>query len=177
MSKHLAHALSGSETACPVPSAHDKANEAHYFLHEMMDHYHKCDRFRYSLSAFVQASRNITFLLQSDLKSRSGFDAWYQPWQAKMKDNPDLQLLNSERVRVVHQESLVPASSMFFGAFENGRNKSGFTGMPMNPMRDSVPTLIEARAHFGLGNIISLTRIAPATAKNTVLRGSGHCRN
>src|SRR3989442_1555418 len=142
MSKHLAHALSGSETACPVPSAHDRANEAHYFLHEMMEHYHECARFRYSLSAFVQAARNITFLLQSDLKSRSGFDAWYEPWQAKMKNNPDLQLLNSERVRVVHQASLVPASSMFFGAFENGRYKLGLNGMPMSPMRDSVPTLI-----------------------------------
>jgi hypothetical protein len=59
MSKQLAHALSGSETACPVPSAHDKANEAHYFLHEMMEHYHECDRFRYSLSAFDQAARNV----------------------------------------------------------------------------------------------------------------------
>jgi hypothetical protein len=151
MSKHLAQALSGNETVCPAPSAHDKANEAHYFLHEMMAHYHECDRFRYSLSAFVQAVRNITFVLQSDLKSRSGFEAWYEPWQAKMKDNPDLQLLNSQRVRVVHQESLVPASSMFFGCFENGRYKLGLDGMPMNPMRDSIPSLIEARAHFDGG--------------------------
>ena len=68
-----------------------------------------------------------------------------------MKNNPDLPLLNSERVRIVHQESLVPASSMFFGAFENSRYKLGFNGMPMNPMRDSVPTLIEAGAHFEEG--------------------------
>jgi hypothetical protein len=40
---------------------------------------------------------------------------------------------------------------MFFGAFENGRYNLGFNGMPMNPMRDSVPTLIEARAHFEEG--------------------------
>jgi hypothetical protein len=60
MSKQLAHALSGSETACPVPSAHGMANEAHFFLHEMMEHYRECDRFRYSLSAFDQAARNVT---------------------------------------------------------------------------------------------------------------------
>jgi hypothetical protein len=153
MSKHLAQALSGgdADAECPVPSAHDKANEAHYFLHQMIDNYHECDRFRYSLSAFLQAARNVTFHLQSDLKHKDGFDAWYKPQQDKMKSNADLALMNSERVRVVHQEALVPASSMFFGAFENGTWKSGFDSLPLHPMKDSVQALIEARAQFEEG--------------------------
>jgi hypothetical protein len=147
----LAQALSGSDSGCPVPSAHDKANEAHYFLHELIEHYHECNRFRYSLSAFLQAARNVTFHLQSELKHRDGFDDWYKPHREKMKANADLVLLNSERVRVVHQEALVPASSMFFGAFENGKYKTGFSGLPMHPMRDSVPALVEGRARFEEG--------------------------
>lgn len=147
----LARALSGSESGCPIPSAHDKLNEAHYFLHEMIDNYHECDKFRYSLSAFLQAARNVTFHLQSDAKHRDGFDDWYKPLQDGMRADTDLALLNSERVRVVHQSALVPASAMFFGAFENGRYKSGFSGLPMNPMQDSVPALIEGRMLFDRG--------------------------
>jgi hypothetical protein len=81
----LARTLSGDGAPCPVPSTHDKTNEAHYFLHEMMDHYHDCDRFRYSLSAFLQAARSVTYLLQTELGSRDGFEAWYEPWREKMK--------------------------------------------------------------------------------------------
>ena len=67
----LARALSG-DSACPVPNAHDKTNEAHYFLHQMMEHYHDCDRFRYSLSAYLQAARSITLMLQAELTHRDG---------------------------------------------------------------------------------------------------------
>jgi hypothetical protein len=146
----LARALSGN-SACPVPNAHDKANEAHYFLHQMMEHYHDCSRFRYSLSAYLQAARSITLMLQAELAHRGGFAKWYAPWQKKMAENADLKLLNSERVRVVHQEALVPASSMFFGAFELGREKTGFSGFPLDPTQDSIPALIETRAHFERG--------------------------
>jgi hypothetical protein len=150
VSAPLAHALSGN-SACPVPSAHDKANEAHYFLHQMMDHYHECQQFRYSLSAFLQAARSTTLVLQAELSHRNGSAEWYKAWQDRMGKNGDLKLLNSERVRVVHQEALIPASSMFFGAFELGRERTGFTGFPMNPMQDSVPALIEARARMEEG--------------------------
>ena len=68
-----------------------------------------------------------------------------------MAENADLKLLNSERVRVVHREALVPASTMFFGAFEFGREKTGFAGFPLDPMQDSVPALIETRAFFEKG--------------------------
>jgi hypothetical protein len=39
------------EGRCPVPSAHDKLEEAHYFIHELIVKYHDPDEFRYSLSA------------------------------------------------------------------------------------------------------------------------------
>ena len=129
----LARNLSESGGPCPVPSAHDKTNEAHYFLHEMMEHYHECDRFRFSLSAFLQAARSATLLLQAELSAMDGFAAWYEPWQEKMKRSRVLPTLNSERVRVVHKEALVPASTMFFGRFEYGRWKSGMDGLPLRP--------------------------------------------
>jgi len=144
----LARTLGGNESTCPVPNAHDKTNEAHYFLHQMMEHYHDCDRFRYSLSAYLQAARAVTLLLQAEVAHRKDFAMWYAPWQQKMKNNPDLQLLNSERVRVVHKETLVPASTMFFGAFEYGKEKFGFTPLPLDPMQDSVSALIQSRAMF-----------------------------
>ncbi len=142
----LARTLSESGAPCPVSSAHDKTNEAHYFLHEMMEHYHDCDRFRYSLSAFLQAARSVTLLLQAELTARDGFEAWYHPWREKMKQNKTLTILNSERVRVVHKETLIPASTMFFGRFEYGRWKSGLDGLPLDPMEDSTRALVRYRA-------------------------------
>jgi hypothetical protein len=141
----LAQSLSSDDAGCPIPSAHDKASEAHYFLHQMIDNYHSCDRFRYSLSAFLQASRSVTFHMQAELAHRAGFIDWYSPWQKKLIDNNDLKLLNSERVKVVHKEALIPASSIFVGAFEYGRQRFGFSNIPLNPMQDSIPALIARR--------------------------------
>lgn len=142
----LAQNLSGDEAGCPLPSAHDKASEAHYFLHQMIDNYHYCDRFRYSLSGFLQAARSITFHLQAELAHRAGFAEWYAPWQKKLSDDSDLKLLNSQRVRVVHKAALIPASSIFMGAFEYGRQRFGFANIPLDPMQDSIPALITRRS-------------------------------
>jgi hypothetical protein len=86
-----------------------------------------------------------------------------------MKANTDLALLSSARVRVVHQSALVPGSFMFIGAFENGRDKMGFNGMPMNPMQDSVAALIYGRAHLerGMGKFHFLDPYVLTTARST----------
>ena len=170
----LAESLSG-DAECPIPSAHDKSNEAHYFLHEMMDNYHSCDRFRYSLSAFIQAARNVTFHIQAELAKRQGFADWYSPWQKKLIDNSDLKLLNSERVKVVHKEALIPASSIFIGAFEFGRRKFGFGNVPLHPMQDSIHALIARRSILET-KAGDCTFIGPDRGSNCEEIGRASCR-
>jgi hypothetical protein len=143
-SKRLAENLSGSPSGCPIPSAHDKLAEAHYFIHEMIDKYHYPHEFRYSLSGFLQAARSTTLILQAELGSRPGFDRWYGQHRQELASDGDIRLLNELRVRVVHQNSLVPASSMFAGCMRYGKPKSGLL-MPFDPMTSTLVALVEVR--------------------------------
>jgi hypothetical protein len=146
-SKSLAENLSGSPSGCPIPSAHDKLEEAHYFIHEMLGKYHYPDQLRYSLSGFLQAARSTTLILQAELGSRPGFDKWYGQYRQGLGSNSDLRLLNQLRVRVVHQNSLVPASTMFAGCIKYGKPKLGFS-MPFDPMTSTLVALVEARRNL-----------------------------
>lgn len=129
---------------CPTPGTHDKLAEAHHFVHEMVDHYHEPDAFRYNLSAFLQAARNITFILQSEMSGAHGFTEFWTDRQSQMRTDADLKLLNDSRVIVVHRSSLIPSSSMFIGHFKYGRPKAGIN-MPLDPMMESIAALAHGR--------------------------------
>jgi hypothetical protein len=128
-----------------MPGTHDKLAEAHYFVHEMVEHYHYPDPFRYSLSAFLQAARNITFILQSEMSGTAEFAEFWTERQAEMRADSDLKLLNDARIVVVHKSSLVPSSSMFMGHFEYGKPNAGFANLPLDPMMESVAALAQGR--------------------------------
>ena len=69
----LAWSLSGHKSPCPIPSAHDRLNEAHYFLHQMKAAYHQPEPFRYNLHAFIQAIESIFDMLRVDIENAWGF--------------------------------------------------------------------------------------------------------
>src|SRR4051812_9544385 len=87
---------------CPVPSTHDKLQESHWFIHEMVRHYHDPSGFRYSLGGFIQAARNTTFMMQSELANAKWFRPWYAEKQGWMRGNADLAVLHKLRTRIVH---------------------------------------------------------------------------
>src|SRR5437879_80752 len=117
--KHLlSRIVSGDGIGCPIPSAHDKLGEAHYFIHELIANYHYPDEFRYCLSAFFQSARSVTFMIQKELDKLDGFSEWWAEKQERMKNDPNLKLLNDKRVETFHLNSLVPESKMFIGGFE-----------------------------------------------------------
>jgi hypothetical protein len=111
----------------------------------MVEHYHEPNLFRYSLSAFLQAARSVTFILQNEMSGTAGFTEFWRGPQAAMRADTDLRLLNDARVAVVHRSSLVPSSSMFIGHFKYGRPRSGFANMPLDPMMESVAALANGR--------------------------------
>lgn len=79
---------------CPFPSSHDKLSEAHYFIHQMLDNYHYPMEFRFSLNAFLQATRSTTLLLQKELPKDEKFQRWYKTQQEIISQDEDLKLLN-----------------------------------------------------------------------------------
>jgi hypothetical protein len=65
--------------------AEDKLNEAFYFLGLLKRFHHKIPEMFYYLSAFLSATRSISFVLQKDLKGQFGetFETW---WDLKIKE-------------------------------------------------------------------------------------------
>jgi uncharacterized HAD superfamily protein len=64
----------------------DKVYEADFFLEKIRDctHPQECN---YYFSAFLSASRSITFSLQACMSDVDGFDEWYKEMQEKLKKN------------------------------------------------------------------------------------------
>jgi hypothetical protein len=145
LAKEVSKGESQEHRNCSMPSTHDKLSEAHYFIHQMVDHYHEPDLFRYNLSAFLQAARNVTFVLQSEASDKPDFGVLWKTLQDEMRAEPDLRLLNDSRVTVVHKSSLIPASTMFIGHFKYGKPKSGFVSVPLDPMTQSIVALVHGR--------------------------------
>jgi hypothetical protein len=143
----LGASLSTSEEPSPVPSSHDKVHEAHYFIHQLIENYHEPHPFRFQLSAFLSAAWSITWILQKELAQREGFAAWYEPRQQAMRNDADLRFLNDLRVGVVHQQSLVPASTAWVGFCKYGEPRLGF-GSFQSPLSSSVGLLLLARCHL-----------------------------
>jgi len=77
--------LTETPTNCPIPSTHDKFNEAQYFFGQMLQNYHFPWQFQFNLNAFIQALRNVTFMLQAEPNKPEGFDGWYAAKREELK--------------------------------------------------------------------------------------------
>lgn len=135
----------GASGTCPIPSTHDKLNEAHFFLHQMIDHYHEPDPFRYNLSAFLHAAKSVVHMLKMELQGRKGAAEWFRSDEIGPLNSVEVQALFKLRDSVVHLQSLVPSSSATIAMFRGDRLKMGFSGMSMNPMQSSLPVLVGIR--------------------------------
>ena len=77
----------------------------HYWWHEMARNYHEPEPFRYSLGAFVQATRNVTWVLQKEKRVFEDF-SWYEEWAARAKQDSLLRWLTQTRNSLVKQQAL-----------------------------------------------------------------------
>jgi hypothetical protein len=77
----------------------------------MARNYHEPDPFRWSLGAFVQAGRNVTFMLQKEKSLFPDF-GFYDAWVEMAKMEPILSWLGDTRTDVVHRQALEPHSRL-----------------------------------------------------------------
>jgi hypothetical protein len=86
----------------------------------MARNYHEPNEFRWSLGAFIQAARSMTFMLQSEKGSFKDF-GWYEQWQSEARQEPLLRWVNDTRVQMVHQSVLATNSwARFTCLFKKG---------------------------------------------------------
>lgn len=101
----------------PLPYTQDKFNEAIYFLSKMTENYHNPWEFQFNLNAFIQAYRNITFMLQAEKNKPSTFEAWYKNKQDEMRTIPLMRNFVEARNIVVKRSSLSSKSKAQLGLF------------------------------------------------------------
>jgi hypothetical protein len=118
--KSLAESLGAQGSACPIPFTHDRLREVHHWWHEMARYYHEPEPFRYAFGAFVQAARNVTFVLQKEKGIFPDF-AWYAEWVSKAKQDALLTWLLDTRNDFVHRQSLEPKSYLRMRCIDNPR--------------------------------------------------------
>lgn len=112
---------------CPIPNTHQKFREATYFLGRCAKEYHVPSEFIFNLNAFIQALRNITFMLQSEQSRPEKFATWYETKQAEMRKNDLLRRFVNARNIVVKQSSLELRSTAESGVFRYRRLKLGIS--------------------------------------------------
>ena len=83
----------------------------------MARNYHEPDQFRYSLGAFIQAGRSVTFMLQKEQHLFVDF-SWYESWVEMATKDSGLSWLASVRPNIVHVEALIAGSTLELGASE-----------------------------------------------------------
>lgn len=112
---------------CPLFEPDDRLAEAQYFLVGMLQEYHNPEQFRWNLNAFLQALRNVTFVLQKQLAHTEGFGTWWSGKQAELRGDELLRAFVEGRNLVVKQGNLEIESKATLGVFRDHRCRAGFT--------------------------------------------------
>jgi len=132
---------------CPIPMAHDRFEEAHYFLHAMLDHYHVPVRFRFSANAFLSALKGVTAMLQIELQSRN-LAKWLRHERATVDASDQLlRAFHKGRDIVLHQRTLFNESEVEAGLFRNRKLKLT-TGFVVSTDAPTEVILHSAIEHF-----------------------------
>jgi hypothetical protein len=83
----------------------DKLNEAKYFLKMMEINQGDIQKFKYNFSAFLSASRSVTFYLKKEFKRYPTFDQRYSEIQEKMRSDALLKFFKDTRNYVIKEET------------------------------------------------------------------------
>jgi hypothetical protein len=126
----LAERLAAKGNRCPIPFTHDRLYETHHWWHEMARNYHEPDPFRYSLGAFIQAARSVTYMLQNEQVAFPSFD-WYRAWAVRAREDTLLRWVNAARPEFVHRQALEPRSWLEMRCLGNPRSPHGTDDDPL----------------------------------------------
>jgi hypothetical protein len=110
---------------CPLPLAHDRLEEAHYFLHQMLETYHHPHTFRFNTNAFLHALKSVLDMLRIDLE-KLGQNEWRKSNTEPLKADPLFAAFSRGRDVVMHAGSLVQSSRVEVGLFRGDKLKSAF---------------------------------------------------
>lgn len=141
-----------NQSPCPVPLAHDRIVEAHFFWHQTANTYHHPDLFRFHLSALLNGLVGTRNLLLRDVTEDPEALTWVEAAiEAARAASPSVAWSIDLRNTLVHESRLLQQSKVTYGAFRwFGVSKLAF-GTVTNPFvstQDIAESLLEAH-HLG----------------------------
>ena len=129
-----------------LEAAHDRFQEAHYFLHGMETYYHFAEPFRFNLNAFLRPLKEVPQLIQMDVQNDKQLLGWFRPRRDGLRTDLLVTYLYAQRDFIVHRGRLIPKSEAFIGITEGRGLKLGFS-VPIDPLQDSD---VGIRAHLAV---------------------------
>lgn len=95
---------------CPLAAVHQRLEHAHQLWHQTLVQYFDPVAFSVALQSCIQTLRTVTFILQNHKRIIPDFDAWYAPWQEKMRSDPVMKWSVTARNKIEKQGDLVTHS-------------------------------------------------------------------
>jgi hypothetical protein len=89
-----------------LTATNDAFEHASFYAHECVRTYHDPTHFRFALSSFIQAARNVTFRLQAHKAAIPQFEKWYASWQEVLRTSPAMSWINTSRVEITKRQGL-----------------------------------------------------------------------
>lgn len=125
-----------------LESSLDRVHEAAWFIRMMEEHYHHADQFRWSLSSFLRALKEVLQLVTMEVQQDKELSAWLRTEKERLHQDLLIAYLFKQRDVVVHKAMLKPASKGTVG-FTRGRGLKLGLGMPIDPLDDSETAILK----------------------------------
>jgi len=103
---NISKSMNKGKQKCPMPQTHGRLNEVFRLWHEAAEAYQEPDLFNMKLNAVIQAVRNVTFIMQSELSKHPDFNGWYKKQREKLASEKFMVKLRDSRNYVVKQGDL-----------------------------------------------------------------------
>jgi hypothetical protein len=107
----------------------------------MEEHYHKADRFRWSLNSFLRTIKEVLQLVTMEVQQHKEVSTWLRKEKRKLSQEPLIDFLFKQRDIIVHKSMLKPESRGTVG-FTRGRGLKLGLGMPIDPLADSEDAIL-----------------------------------
>lgn len=91
---------------CPLAGVDKRLEDAHRLWHQAEENYFDPEAFRLAAQNAIQTLRSVTFILQNHKRIIPDFDAWYEPWQERMRADPLMRWMVEARNKIEKQGDL-----------------------------------------------------------------------
>ncbi len=152
------HPLRG--TACPLSAVDRRLDDAHRLWHQAERAYFDPEEFRVAIQGAIQTLRTVTFILQKNKAVIPDFDAWYDPWQERLKGDVLMRWMVEARNKIEKQGDLEAQSIVRAEVIASHLNEGPRIEVPAH-LFDGVKKIFRMVPRGALGNHIVRTGLLP----------------